>query len=541
MRTHPRPFPSPHPRGLLLVALGVLGCGEPPADGDQVEDQQRAINRGQVETGFPAVGFVVGPGVGNCTGVRVAPNLALTARHCVPETGAMTYDGLPADAFSHKVRDLAALHMDTPSLNTLPMGNFIPQVGSTCTIVGFGKHLEPNGTFSSGIKRSALVTYRGIDNGDMVVRMQTGIADKGDSGGPLICGGFVVGVTRAKPDATFPNYTDAYYTPLDFAWVNQFQTPMAQATAVNGNQLKVFMRGPDNLLWRQDWTGSAWTTAAAMPGSPQLQGAATAVSWGSNRVDAFARGTDSRLWQTFWTGGTFSGFFPLTGGTMTGDPVAVSTGANRLDVVYAGFGPTGGIQMLDTLFNGSAWVTTAVPTNEDVRDRVSVVVSQGVVHAFWRLGTGALRHAARTGATTWSTPETLAGGTVFTDAPSAIAFSNRITVFGRTTDGRLATIEHNGTSWSGALFRFNVLIKGSPAAVVWGNTRVNVFYSLGNGALGNIWFDGSWHDNSTLTSAGISGSPSVVNWGTASPPNRLQVFARGMDGRLVNEFWDGSS
>ena len=58
---------------------------------------------------------------------------------------------------------------------------------------------------------------------NLEVKYKTGIADHGDSGGPLICGGSVVGTVSCHADGAWPQHLSEYYARLDKAgsWVNQ--------------------------------------------------------------------------------------------------------------------------------------------------------------------------------------------------------------------------------------------------------------------------------------------------------------------------------
>lgn len=80
------------PRFLLAIAacLGAAssGCGGGTARDELVARAARPIQGGTVDTGDPAVvGIVVdvGGGLSICTGVLIAPNLVLTANHCVSQ------------------------------------------------------------------------------------------------------------------------------------------------------------------------------------------------------------------------------------------------------------------------------------------------------------------------------------------------------------------------------------------------------------------------------------------------------------------------
>ncbi len=74
---------------------------------------------------------------------------------------------------------------------------------------------------------------------------------------------------------------------------------------------------------------------------------------------------------------------------------------------------------------------------------------------------------------------------------------------------------------------------GEPAAVSWGPNRVDVFARGVDNRLWHQWYDNGWKGweslGGTLTSA-----PAVASWGAG----RLDVFARGSSGELVHRYYD---
>jgi V8-like Glu-specific endopeptidase len=65
--------------------VNSVACEPPPRASEATAASQEAIQGGQVEAGYPAVG-----GLGNsidddgfgCTGTLIAPTLVLSAKHC---------------------------------------------------------------------------------------------------------------------------------------------------------------------------------------------------------------------------------------------------------------------------------------------------------------------------------------------------------------------------------------------------------------------------------------------------------------------------
>src|SRR5688572_29412581 len=79
---------------LCLGAVGLAGCGG--ADGEEevgadfaIAQRQQAIGGGETDsehTAVLAIATITAEEQGLCTGTLIAPNLVLTARHCVVPT-----------------------------------------------------------------------------------------------------------------------------------------------------------------------------------------------------------------------------------------------------------------------------------------------------------------------------------------------------------------------------------------------------------------------------------------------------------------------
>lgn len=206
-----------------LAALSLSACRSESAPTGSQDDE---IRGGAVETGYPAVGIVRMENGSFCTGTLVAPDVVLTAGHCLRETAVSFHlgAGRPVTDFhsteaidtmtKHPVAGQAAYpgflgrrdpECPSPMLDVAlvklaepvptaeaapdPIDDRVPEASEACVTVGFGEY---EGTFHQ--KRSATEKMRqeratafGLD----AFRVST---KGGDSGGPLYCRGAVVAV-----------------------------------------------------------------------------------------------------------------------------------------------------------------------------------------------------------------------------------------------------------------------------------------------------------------------------------------------------------
>jgi hypothetical protein len=259
-----------------MIALTLSGCGGV----DDAATGTSAIDKGEVHPGDPAVGLVLTRDPSICTGTLIAPDVVLTAAHCVvkPPRGFFTGPGQalsaakknkkpPANMVEHLVKDSAMTPDYADTINAFPEGapcpntagrdiglvllttpikgikavpfatttGELPNADDTCTTIGYGNHgIGKDATV--GLKRSATVTMAEIVSNDefnnlnavsLRVLMKSGVTDGGDSGGPLFFRDTIVGTTscgkarNAELAETTPTETLSVFAsvPASAAWI----------------------------------------------------------------------------------------------------------------------------------------------------------------------------------------------------------------------------------------------------------------------------------------------------------------------------------
>lgn len=160
-----------------------------------------------------------------CTASIIAPHTAITAAHCIASTDPLSvrvFDGsyhAVVDARLHPGfdpggRDVAMLRLREPSTVTpLALADIDPaDAGSQLRIVGFG--LSGPDAGDAGTQRAGTAQLAAVRDEEIVLVPEPSLSCLGDSGGPALLDGAIVGVV-SRTDSRCEDH--AVYSRVDVA------------------------------------------------------------------------------------------------------------------------------------------------------------------------------------------------------------------------------------------------------------------------------------------------------------------------------------
>lgn len=134
------------------------------------------------------------------------------------------------------------------------------------------------------------------------------------------------------------------------------------------------------------------------------------------------------------------------------------------------------------------------------------------------------------------------GGEMAGDVAAVSWAPDRLDIFCRGLAGHLYHKWWEGSRWGPGPLRtdwmsLGGIIAGNPACAAWAPGRLDVFARGLDGGIYHQWWDGLTWSGFQPIGGKMAGSPTVVSWG----PNRLDVFCRGLDGAVYHKAWDGTT
>jgi MYXO-CTERM domain-containing protein len=218
--------------GSLILAFTACAASEELPGVSQVS---QPIVGGTQTTDFAGVGIVFFSPARVCTGFLVSPKVVITAAHCfdggkmpiafytglgapvatpaeVPSIPGLTkYEiassarhpqavTVPASSPTYPWQYDVAHVVLTKAASEAPLSYGVTvSAPQTCTNVGYGLNGAATGSGTGGLRRKGALTVAGAPNpqGHSLLAASSGpnFANVGDSGGPVICGGIVAGVS----------------------------------------------------------------------------------------------------------------------------------------------------------------------------------------------------------------------------------------------------------------------------------------------------------------------------------------------------------
>jgi hypothetical protein len=331
----------------------------------------------------------------------------------------------------------------------------------------------------------------------------------------------------------------------------------------NERRIHAFVVGQDGHLHVNYWDGNSWHWAdqGAPPGTAGGAGlgAITYQEAGPQRLYTFQRGLNGRLYVNYWDGNSWhwadQGTFP--GQSMSAAlNLSAITYWDGVQRIYC-FGRAENGHLHVNYWTGGSWHWAdqgAPPGTTMIGQPSAVTYRDGSqrIYVFLRGADGHLRINYWTGATWKWADQGAPAGTTLSGGPAAITFreglKQRLYGFVRGQNGHLLVNYWDGNSWhwadQGKPAGTDVV--GDPTAITYrqaGTQRIYVFARGSNGHLAvNYWDGNSWHwaDQGAPAGTTVTGVPNAITYNEGGV-QRIYVFVRGANGHLLVNYWDGNS
>ena len=136
-----------------------------------------------------------------------------------------SFPGYAGGTCPNSTGDYGLVHLRTPIHQTAPIKFALThRVKQVCSAIGYGMHVDSHGKTTVEEKRRATDKIAATTNKVLTVDWKTGVADHGDSGGPLYCGGDkIAGVVSCHTDGNAPTHRREFYAVIDAAetWIKK--------------------------------------------------------------------------------------------------------------------------------------------------------------------------------------------------------------------------------------------------------------------------------------------------------------------------------
>lgn len=335
------------------------------------------------------------------------------------------------------------------------------------------------------------------------------------------CGGTNVNIQNGATAALY-NYTP--YQPNAAALASLYGTGDACSAYGNRNFWRFF----------NDWFGSTRTMIASTP---------FALSSTAGRTNVFARANDGRLMQKWFDGSSWlTSWDNLAGTTVNSTPAGVSWGGGHMDLFeVTADGNLRHRYYLPDATGWRGWENLGRPGNAALIHSPAVISSgPGKINVFVKGADGRLWEKWFDGhgwVGTWNN----LGGDRVNSSMSAISWGNgHVDLFQTASDGtiwhRYYLPDANGwRGWEGLGRPNGPYIASPPAVVTSAYGRINIFAKGSDGRLWEKWFDGtSWNSPwNNVTGSSVTSTPAAVSWGNG----HIDLFETTGDGTVRHMYY----